>query len=118
MTLRFKSAAAAVVLAVAATAIGAATPAQAGGRATFELSFSDGYRFDRGYRRDRWHRPRFRSCRPRRALRKARRLGVRRAYVHRFGRRGVVVRGRSFGDHVVVRFGRARHCPIVALHRR
>ena len=44
---------------------------------------------DRRYRRGR--------CTPRRAVRKARRNGIRRAHVVRAGRRGVVVAGRQWG---------------------
>lgn len=51
-------------------------------------------------------------CRPRRALRKARRLGLRRAYIHRAGPRGVVIRGRAHGERLAIRFGRASFCPV------
>lgn len=54
-------------------------------------------------------------CRPVRALRKARRLGVRKPFIYRVGRRGVVVRGRAWGERVAVRFGRGRRCPVTAL---
>jgi len=63
-----------------------------------------GYRGRRHSRRNR--------CTPRRAVRKARRNGIRRAHVVRAGRRGVVVAGRQWGERVVIGFGRHRHCPI------
>ena len=73
----------------------------------------------RAYRDDRRGRRGLRNrCRPIRALRRAKRLGLRRAYVHRFGRRGVVVRGRGWGKPITVRFGRGRGCPIRAVRVR
>lgn len=76
-----------------------------------------GKRADRGFDgfRGDWRFERRERCRPRRALRKARRLGLRRAYIHRFGPRGVVVRGRRYGERLVVRFGGRPHCPIRAV---
>ena len=112
-------------LALAAVAFTAlALPAEAGERRDrgerfeprFERDFArDGTRFDRGFRSDFEEVRRGRHagrCRPRRALRKARRLGVRRAYIHRVGPRGVVIRGRARGERVAVRFGPARFCPV------
>ena len=61
-----------------------------------------------------WDRPRYRvnRCNPRKAVRKARRKGLRRAHVVRVGHRGVIVAGRKWGDRVVVGFGRHRSCPV------
>lgn len=69
----------------------------------------------RDYRGHRDYRP---ACSPRRAVRKARRMGVHRARVVRANRRAVVVRGRSRGDRAVVRFARAPGCPVLAFRRR
>ena len=96
-------------------AVSTATPAKADGRFSFGVEFGNGYHHDvrRGDRRWRgWDRPRRGVCRPGRALRKARRMGVRRAYVHRVGRRGVVVGGRRYGERVRVGFARAPGCPV------
>lgn len=68
-----------------------------------------------GYHRYRdWDRPRYRvkRCSPRKAVRKARRQGLRRAHVVRVGHRGVIVAGRQWGERVVVGFGRHRSCPV------
>ncbi|MDD9908074.1 MAG: hypothetical protein OXR62_00115 [Ahrensia sp.] len=72
----------------------------------FSLGFYDGPRYGhrRGYRHAR--------CTPRRALRKARRNGVRRAHILRVGHRGVIVAGRQWGDRVVIGFGKRRGCPV------
>lgn len=61
-----------------------------------------------------WH-PRQRGCRPRRAIRKAWRMGVDAPRIHRIGRRGVVVSGYRGRHYVRVRFGHARYCPIIAV---
>ena len=82
----------------------------------FSFSFGDrGYRGFRDWDRPRYHRKR---CSPRKAVRKARRKGLRRAHVVRVGHRGVIVAGRKWGERVVVGFGRHRSCPVrVGRHR-
>ena len=72
-----------------------------------------GRRFDRGPRGyGRWGR-----CRPRRALRKAWRLGVDAPRIHRIGRRAVVVAGYRGRSYVRVRFAHAPRCPVLAIRR-
>lgn len=66
----------------------------------------------------RHYRPVRRFCRPRRALKKARRLGVRHAFIHRIGPRGTVIQGRRWGRVVRVGIGAARGCPVVHATRR
>ncbi|MEP1209333.1 MAG: hypothetical protein ABJM29_05450 [Rhizobiaceae bacterium] len=63
---------------------------------------------------DRWDRPRYHRnrCSPRKAVRKARRKGLRRAHVIRVGHRGVVVSGRKWGERVIMGFGRNHRCPV------
>lgn len=82
----------------------------------FEFSFGEGYRSHRRHYRDRYHDRRYYgyrdTCRPRRALRKARHRGLRRAHVVRMGRRNVVVAGRRWGERVVVGFANVRGCPV------
>lgn len=81
---------------------------------------------DGGYRRGGWERDHeFRRgrrhagrCRPGRAVRKAWRLGVDEPRIRRVGRRGVVIAGFRGRSRVVVRFGHARHCPVLAVRRR
>jgi hypothetical protein len=74
----------------------------------------DGYR--RGDR-DRYDRDRYerRGCSPERALRKAERMGIRRARIVDVGRRTIDVRGRDRrGDRVMITFGRRdRDCPVL-----
>lgn len=65
---------------------------------------------DRGYYR---HRPVRAVCTPYRAIDKAARLGVRRAYVSYVNRRTIEVTGRQRGHRVTVTFGRGPNCPIV-----
>lgn len=69
------------------------------------------FSFSYGNRGARFDRPR-RKCNLRKAVRKAKRMGLRRAHVVRANPRRVVVAGREFGDRVVIGFGRARSCPI------
>ncbi len=58
------------------------------------------------YRRD--------ECTPDRALRKAERMGIRRARIESVGRRTINVIGRSRGDRVIVTFDRRdRWCPVL-----
>lgn len=57
-------------------------------------------------------------CAPRRALHKARRMGVRRAHIARVNRHVVVVKGRRYGGRAKVKFGRSRHCPVIAFRTR
>ena len=103
----------------------AAAPAQAG---DFSVTVTIGERpvygqpvhYRRGYARRHGHyRPRHRrGCRPGRALRKARRFGVRHAWIHAIGPRGTIVHGRRHGRPVKVGIGHARGCPIVYANRR
>ena len=60
-------------------------------------------------------RPARRTCRPRKALRKARRMGVRDPYIARIKRRAIVVKGYRWGDQVKVKFGRSRSCPVMVV---
>ena len=89
------------------------------------ISSNRGYRshhrrYDRYDRRDRRARhyggynSRRGVCAPRKALRKARRMGVRRAHIARVNRNVVVVKGYRYGGRAKVKFGRSRHCPVIA----
>ncbi len=73
------------------------------------------YRGQRDYRDYREYRP---ACQPRRAVRKASRMGLHRARVIRANRRAVVVAGRSRGDRAIVRFAREPGCPVLSFRRR
>lgn len=108
-------------LAVGGTALTAAPAAADGFR--FGITIGNGFqpahgRSYRDYRDYRDYREYRRACAPRRAVRKARRMGVHRARVIRANRRAVVVAGRSRGDRVVVRFARAPRCPVLTFRRR
>ncbi|MDQ2634140.1 MAG: hypothetical protein M3Y43_01435 [Pseudomonadota bacterium] len=99
-------------------------PMQASGQ-DFELEIGrDGLRIERDcnprredcYRGERrgYHNDRPR-CSERRALRKAERMGVRRARIADVGRRTIDVRGRDrHGERVYVTFGRHPSCPILS----
>ena len=102
-------------LAVAATlmvgGVAASTTSANAGDLSIDLRFGGPGGFfigDRGFRG--FHDFR-RVCTPRKALRKARRNGLRRAHIVRVNGRRIVVAGRSRGDRVVVKFGRHRSCP-------
>ena len=64
---------------------------------------------------DRRATPLYGDCRPRRALRKAWRMGVDEPRIHRVGRRAVVVSGYRGREYVRVRFSRERRCPVLAV---
>lgn len=84
-------------------------------RSGVELHFGDrDYRRHHWDRHDHWERPRL--CTPGRALRKAERMGIHRAYIRDVGRRYIRVGGRSHGERVRVTFARAPHCPVVRWH--
>jgi len=77
----------------------------------FHFSIGDYGRGGWGHRRHR--RPHYsRTCRPGKALRKARRMGLRRAHIVRVSRRGIVVAGRKWGGRTIVGFGKYRSCPV------
>lgn len=74
---------------------------------------------DFGPRFYRWDNPRYEHrrvrrnfCHPRRALKKAKRKGLRRAHVVRIGHRGVVVAGRKWGERIIVNFRNNRKCSV------
>jgi hypothetical protein len=68
-----------------------------------------GYYDDRRYYEDR---PR---CSEGRALRKAERMGIRRARIADVGRRTIDVRGRDrYGERIYVTFGRQPSCPVLS----
>lgn len=74
-------------------------------------------RYEDCYRGER--RREFRDDRPRcsegRALRKAERMGIRRARIADAGRRTIDVRGRDrYGDRIQVTFGRQPSCPVLS----
>ncbi len=60
-------------------------------------------------------RNRNRVCSPRRAYKKARRMGIRDARIVRINRRAIVIRGYRYGDRTKVRFGRGGRCPVIAV---
>jgi len=98
---------------------GAPTVANAG---NLTLSFSNDHgRIDigKGYNdRDRHHTKRYRSCKPRKAVRKARHFGVRRAHIDRVGKRFIIVKGRKRGKRVEVAFKRrSPYCKVAWIER-
>lgn len=103
-------------LAVAATlatlAVASAAPAAADSFRFGVTIGDDRFHQVRDYRP---HRPAL--CGPGQALRKAERMGVRRAHVRKVNRRAVVIAGRSRGDHTLVRFARAPGCPVISFRR-
>ena len=71
--------------------------------------------YDRGdYDRRGYYEAEYRGCTPDRALRKAERMGIRRARVVDVDRRSIEIRGRDRdGERVYVTFGRRdRSCPV------
>ncbi len=58
-----------------------------------------------------------RTCKPRRAYRKARRMGIHEARIVRVNRRVIVLKGYRHGYPTKVKFGRSRSCPVIAFRR-
>jgi hypothetical protein len=70
-------------------------------------------RYEDCYRRDFYDEPP--RCSEGRALRKAERMGVRRARIADIGRRTIEVSGRDrYGDRIYVTFGRQPSCPVLS----
>lgn len=81
----------------------------------YQIGLGDRFYHDSHYRgrHYRSHRRHYqRGCSPRRALRKARRKGLRGAYVHRVRNRAVVIGGYKRGGFVKIGFSNTRHCPV------
>lgn len=55
-----------------------------------------------------------RGCKPRLAVRKARKLGVHRAQLIRMNKKTLKVRGFRYGHRTVIKFANRRGCPIIA----
>lgn len=66
----------------------------------------------RGPQYDRHHGPRH-GCSARDAVRKAERMGIRRAHVRSESRQVIHVSGRDRGRPVMVTFGKAPNCPVL-----
>ena len=111
----FRNTLAALVL--ASTGIAASAPAANAGGVGFEFSFGGGHGgiTVRDHRRHgSWGRG---SCRPGKAVRKARHMGVRRASISRVNHRRVVVSGVRHHRSVRVVFANQRHCPVIRVRR-
>jgi len=67
------------------------------------------HRGDRGWERG--------FCKPRKAVRKARRMGLRHTEIVRAGHRRVVVEGFRHRHLVRVVFANERHCPVIRVRR-
>ncbi|MBW3096057.1 hypothetical protein [Pseudohoeflea coraliihabitans] len=79
-------------------------------------SFSFSFGVGPGYHSSHWRAPRPARgyCAPNKALRKARRMGIRHARIVRANRRVVKVAGRSRGHRVQAVFANTRRCPVIA----
>lgn len=122
-------------LVVATAGLAASAPAATAGGIGFEFSIGgpgggvivrdhgrhggwDRFEGHRGGGWDRWEGHRGRDvCRPHRAIKKARHMGVRRADVVRAGHRRVVVEGFRHHRPVRVIFANERHCPVIGFRR-
>lgn len=82
-------------------------------RRDYDRRNDDRRHYDRRERRD-YGEYRRDECTPDRALRRAERMGIRRARIEAIGRRTINVIGRSHGDRVIVTFSRRdASCPIL-----
>lgn len=133
MNITFRNALAAIVVATAGFA--ASAPAASAGDVGFSLSIGGGsggivigngghrggwnrYEGHRGgWNRFEGHRGHRDVCQPRRAVQKARHMGVRHADVVRVGPGRVVVRGFKHRHPVRVVFANERRCPVIAVRR-
>ncbi len=118
-----RNALAAVVVATAG--IAASAPAATAGGVGFELSIGGhggGIVIRDHGRRGGWnrfegHRGHRNVCQPRRAVQKARHMGIRRADVIRANNRRVVVSGVRHHRQVRVVFANQRSCPVIRIRR-
>jgi hypothetical protein len=81
----------------------------------FGIGPGPGHHYDyRERRRDdhRWHERR-RGCSERKAVRKARRIGLRGARIVRHDRRKLVIKGRVRGHREYIAFANMRGCPVI-----
>jgi len=112
-------------LVVATAGVAASAPAANAGSVGFELSFGGhgggivirDRNHRGGWNRFEGHRGYRDVCKPRRAVRKARRMGVRRADVIRANHRRVVVEGVRHHRLVRVVFANQRSCPVIRVRR-
>jgi hypothetical protein len=109
----------AALVAMIGVGTAAATTGQAAAAGGFGFSIEvgpgwgsgPGYGWGPGY----GSRPHRGICKPRRAVKKARHMGVRSGRIVRRNHRRVVVRGWRRGYPVRVVFANRRHCPVIAL---
>ena len=113
-------------LVVATAGVAASAPAANAGSVGFEFSFGGpggSISVHQSNRRGGWnrfegHRGQARNvCKPRRAVNKARRMGLRRADVIRANNRRVVVQGVRHHRMVRVVFANQRSCPVIRVRR-
>ncbi|SOE12810.1 hypothetical protein SAMN05877838_0901 [Hoeflea halophila] len=112
-------------LVVAAAGVTASAPAANAGGFGFEFSFGGpgggvvihDYGRRGGWNRFEGHRRHRDVCRPHRAIKKARHMGVRRPDVVRLNNRRVVVQGVRHHRSVRVVFANQRHCPVIRIRR-
>ncbi len=72
----------------------------------FGAGFGPGFGFGPGYGNGPQH------CTPGKALYKAKSMGLKKAYVAKASWKGVVVKGKKFGQHKTIAFGKAPYCPV------
>ena len=114
-------------LVVATAGVAASAPAANAGGIGFEFSFGGhnngvvvrDHRRNNGWnrfeeRRGGWKRD---VCKPQRAVKKARRMGLRRAEVIRANHKRVVVQGFRHHNSVRVVFANDRNCPVIKVRR-
>ena len=103
--------------ALAAGAVGLTTAPAAANGISFGITIGDGHGYRDGGPRyyDRGPSRHHDFCSPRRALREASRMGVRRPYVARETRRAITVVSARNGAEV--RFAQRRDCPVISYRR-
>lgn len=111
------------ILAVAVVATGAAfttSSANAGGKFGIYIGNGHGggiYYNHGGHYNSGYHPYQHKKCNPRRALKKAYRMGVYKPHVTRVNHRKIVVKGYSYGSHAKVVFKRnSKHCRVLKAH--
>lgn len=91
---------------VALSAVAAAPATANAGDLKIKIQIGGGYGPGYGYGYG------YKHCSPGNAIYKAKSLGLHKVYVSKVGWKGVVVKGKKFGQPHTIAFGAAPHCPV------
>lgn len=97
---------------IAFSAIAAAPSAANAGDIKIDVHFGTGFGPGFGYGPGYGYGYGNKHCTPGKALYKAKSMGLKKAYVANASWKGVVVKGKKFGQKKTIAFGKAPYCPV------